>query len=102
MMAEFDDVLDDGARISEETGSYWLNRPLSNGQREAFSIKVLRRLTGDEKGKFKALPFSSFLQGEERFYGDGKTADAALRDCLAKIKGVPSDEIFPSSEEEST
>ncbi len=47
MMAEFDDVLDDGARISEETGSYWLNRPLSNGQREAFSIKVLRRLTGD-------------------------------------------------------
>ncbi len=96
MMAEFDDVLDDGARISEETGSYWLNRPLSNGQREAFSIKVLRRLTGDEKGTFAAVPFASFLPGVERFYGDGKTADAALRDCLAKIKGVPSDEIFRS------
>ena len=78
----------------------WYSGPRANGQREVFSIKVLRRLTGDEKGEFKALPFSSFLPGKERFYGDGKTADAALRACLAKIKGVPYHEIFSSSEEE--
>ncbi len=59
------------------------------------TIKVQEALT-ESPCKFTAVPSLHFSEAPEQYFGSGITEDAALNDCLLKIKDktIPTD-LFP-------
>ena len=51
-------------------------------------IFVHKILTGAGKGSFMAHPTHLVGRHNDEYVGTGKSRDKALRDCLARIKGV--------------
>ena len=86
-MPDFTDLIGEGglARVTY----YAISR-----EGEHFDIRVHEVLTGANKGRFIAVPYLVVF-GDFTFYGEGTTCEAALEACLAKIKDVSLEEIFP-------
>jgi len=70
---------------------------------ERLSIKVGNALAGKIKDEYIAIPHLLWRESKEEYFGYGKTADEALRNCLDKIKGLPNSDILenPSQSNES-
>jgi hypothetical protein len=86
-MTDFADLIGEGglARVTY----YAISR-----DGEHFDIRVHEVLTGPNKGRYIAVPYLVVF-GDFSFYGEGNSGENALEECLAKIKGVPIEEIFP-------
>src|SRR4249920_1223042 len=56
-------------------------------------IFVHKILTGAGKGSFMAHPTHLVGRHKDEYVGTGKSRDEALRDCLARIKGVPTKDM---------
>ena len=56
-------------------------------------IFVHKILAGAGKGSFMAHPTHFLGRHKDEYVGTGKSRDIALRDCLARIKGVPTKDM---------
>jgi hypothetical protein len=56
-------------------------------------IFVHKILTGAGMGSFMAHPTHLVGRHKDEYVGTGKSRDEALRDCLARIKGVPTKDM---------
>ena len=54
---------------------------------------VHKILAGAGKGSFMAHPTHLVGRHKDEYVGTGKSRDEALRDCLARIKGVPTKDM---------
>ena len=60
-------------------------------------IDVHERLAGNLAGEFIAVPNLITVIAKSEYQGTGETEEAALKDCLSKIKDVGIEELFPVS-----
>ena len=56
-------------------------------------IFVHKILAGAGKGSFMAHPTHLVGRHKDEYVGTGKSRDEALRDCLARIKGIPTKDM---------
>jgi len=56
-------------------------------------IFVHKILAGAGKGSFMAHPTHLLGRYKDEYVGTGKSRDMALKDCLVKIKGVPTKDM---------
>jgi hypothetical protein len=56
-------------------------------------IFVHKILAGAGKGSFMAHPTHLLGRHRDEYVGTGKSRDEALRDCLGRIKGVPTKDM---------
>ena len=56
-------------------------------------IFVHKILAGAGKGSFMAHPTHLVGRHKDEYVGTGKSSDEALRDCLARIKGIPTKDM---------
>ena len=78
---------------AEETFSRVSRYEVGRG-RSRIIIDVHEVLAGRSDARFIAMPYLTFVHcARSEFYGHGATEDEALRDCLAKIKDKPYDEV---------
>jgi hypothetical protein len=66
-----------------------------NREDGSLRIDLHEVVAGEIKMKFFAVPNLIVKQGEREFIGIGTTAEDALGDCLARIKGVSVEKIVP-------
>jgi len=79
------------SRVTE----FELTRGGRNGQ---LIISVHEVLNGPNKNKFYAVPNDLIHFANEQYTGRGGSVEDALKDCLAKIKGIATGEIIDSPE----
>lgn len=60
-------------------------------------IDVHERLAGKLAGEFIAVPNLITVIAKSEYQGTGNTEEAALEECLAKIKDVGIEDLFPVS-----
>lgn len=60
-------------------------------------LDLHRTLSGKLAGEYVCVPNLINIVAEPRYQGLGATAEAALNDCLAKIKGLDIMDIFPAA-----
>ena len=58
-------------------------------------IDVHETKAGKLAGKFVAVPNLVNIVARQEFQGVGETEDAALENCLQKIKGFEIEDLFP-------
>ena len=58
-------------------------------------IDVHERIAGNIAGDFLAVPNLINIVARQELQGVGDTAANALKDCLAKIKGLGIEDLFP-------
>lgn len=58
-------------------------------------IDIHEALFGKLAGKFVAVPNLINIIAKQEYQGAGDTEQQALENCLAKIKNVPLQELFP-------
>ena len=58
-------------------------------------IDVHERISGKLAGKFLAVPNLINIVAKQQYQGVGATEAEALKDCLAKIKDLGVENIFP-------
>jgi len=61
-------------------------------------IDVHETKAGKLAGKFVAVPNLVNIVARQEFQGVGETEDAALENCLQKIKGFEIEDLFPKKE----
>ena len=59
-------------------------------------IDLHESLAGNLAGKFVAVPNLINLIAKQQFQGVGETETEALNNCLAKIKNLSIEDLFPS------
>lgn len=59
-------------------------------------IDLHERLAGNLADKFIAVPNLINIIAKSEYQGAGATEEAALKDCLAKIKGLGIEDLFPT------
>ncbi len=59
-------------------------------------IDVHERISGNLAGKFVAVPNLINIIAKQQFQGVGETEGEALGNCLAKIKGLNIEDLFPT------
>ena len=59
-------------------------------------IDVHESLTGNLAGKFVAVPNLINIIAKQKFQGVGATEGEALENCLAKIKDLNIEDLFPT------
>lgn len=70
--------------LSREEGRVW--------------IEVHKPIAGAKPDTCFAIPTLKFKSAKEQYIGKGETEEAALKDCLEKIKGTSFNEILERSE----
>jgi hypothetical protein len=58
-------------------------------------IDVYEVIAGNPPNKYMAVPNLALQESEPKYFGRGDTHKDALKDCLAKIKGIPLGTIVP-------
>jgi len=74
---------------------YKLDRP------DGWCYISVHEITAGKRARvqFIAVPNLAVQQAEKEFFGVGENVENALADCLAKIKTVPIQNLFPRLEE---
>ena len=62
-------------------------------------IDVHETLAGRLAGRFVAVPNLINIIARQEYQGTGESEPEALEDCLAKIKGVSVEALFPEKQE---
>jgi len=82
--------------ILTEIKEYELDRGTDLGR---LRISVHRVIEGGQPGVFLAVPNLLIGSCDGNYIAEGKSEEEALTNCLDKIKGIPSEQIFPSLRE---
>jgi hypothetical protein len=86
-MEDFDSLIGVGEALSRVT-EFELNRPGKTAEGERIAISVHEILTGDQRGRFYAIPNLVIRESKEEYIGMGASLEKALENCLKKIKGI--------------
>ena len=62
-------------------------------------IDVHETMAGKLAGRYVAVPNLINIVARQEYQGVGESEEAALEDCLNKIKGIPVESIFPEKQE---
>ena len=62
-------------------------------------IDVHKRIAGTLAGKFVAVPNLINIVAKPEYQGVGDTEESALDDCLAKIRHLTIEDLFPRKED---
>ena len=79
-----------GDNILTEATRYTLNR-----KNCWFDIQIYHFVNGPTAGSYEAVPQALWKRALDQYVGRGRTDQEALRSCLAKIKDIPYESLFP-------
>lgn len=71
---------------------------LDSANGEWLFINVNEILTGQDKGRFVAIPNRIIENAPEKYFCVGSSIEEALNGCLERIRGKSLDVIFPGKE----